>query len=74
MKELEGREYFPDCRFNNSDLSEHYKKTEKLGYFTEKGAAYVINRRDTPRQWLQYLCNDIVRPGYVEFYSEIRRR
>lgn len=61
MKELEGREYFPDCRFNNSDLSEHYKKTEKFGYFTENGAAYVINRRDTPRQWLQYLCNDKVR-------------
>lgn len=42
MKELEGREYFPDCRFNNSDLSESIIKRRKNSDILPKTARLML--------------------------------
>lgn len=55
---LDERKYFPDCRHNELCDEDYYNKDKVFGHFADDGAAYIINRRDTPRPWLQFLCND----------------
>jgi len=54
---LDERKYFPDCRHNELCDEDYYNKDKVFGHFADDGAAYIINRRDTPRPWLQFLCN-----------------
>ena len=61
MDNIISREYTPDCRACYTDPEVYFNKTEKFGKFIDDGKAYVIERRDTPREWLQYLCNDKIR-------------
>ena len=51
------------CGHNDVDIDLYYTRDEVFGHFTEDGRAYVVERRDTPRDWLQYLCNSKVRSG-----------
>ena len=43
---------------SNLSLDDYYNKDKKFGKFIENGAAYVIESGETPRPWLQFLCND----------------
>ncbi len=61
MGVLEERTYKPDCRFCDTEPEMYYNKDKKFGRFIENGSAYRIDTRQTPRQWLQYLCNDKIR-------------
>ena len=61
MKGLRDKVFFPDCSHNDSDIDDYFTRDESFGEFIENGRAYVINRRDTPRAWVQYLCNDKMR-------------
>ena len=61
MDHIISREYSPDCRADYTDPETYFNKTETFGKFIDNGKAYVIERRDTPREWLQYLCNDKIR-------------
>jgi cellobiose phosphorylase len=61
MLTLKDKVYKPDCSHNDIDIDSYYKRDEVFGHFAEDGRAYVIERRDTPRGWTQYLCNDKVR-------------
>ncbi len=61
MDSLKDRVYIPDCGHNDVDIDYYYKRDEVFGHFAEGGRAYVITRRDTPRDWVQYLSNDKVR-------------
>lgn len=60
MGALENKVYSPDVKHNNLPLEDYYNKTEQFGHFGDNGRTYTITRRDTPRPWLQYLCNDKV--------------
>lgn len=55
---LDERRYFPDCRHNELCDEDYYNKDKTFGHFSDNGKTYVITRRDTPRPWLQFLCND----------------
>lgn len=55
------RAYGPDCSFNYSDAETYYNKDKVFGKFIDNGKAYLIENRDTPREWLQFLCNDKIR-------------
>ncbi len=55
---LDEKEYYPECIESNLPLDDYYNKDKTFGKFTEDGKAYVIEKRDTPRPWLQFLCND----------------
>ena len=55
---LDTRSYFPDCRFNELGDEDYFNKDKTFGHFAEDGAAYVVTDRNTPRPWLQFLCND----------------
>ncbi len=61
MSSLKDKVYKPDCSHNDSDIDSHYTRDAVFGHFAEEGRAYVIERRDIPRGWTQYLCNDKVR-------------
>lgn len=61
MVSVKGRVYQPDCSHNDVDIDLYYARDEVFGRFIENGRGYVIERRDTPRGWTQYLCNDKVR-------------
>ena len=58
MGVLDTRSYFPDCRFNELGDEDYFNKDKTFGHFADKGSAYVITDRNTPRPWLQFLCND----------------
>lgn len=60
MRTLEGKQYYPEVIFNDQPLDDYYTKDKTFGHFIEDGAAYVIEDRNTPRPWLQFLCNDSV--------------
>lgn len=55
------KDYMPDCRVSYTDAETYYNKTKTFGKFINDGRAYLIESRDTPREWLQYLCNDKIR-------------
>ncbi len=61
MYTLKDKIYAPDCSHNDIDIDTYYKRHEVFGRFIEHGRGYVIERRDIPRDWAQYLCNDKVR-------------
>lgn len=61
MKGFKDRVFQPNCSHNDCDIDDYFTRDESFGRFTENGRAYVIERRDTPREWVQYLCNDKVR-------------
>lgn len=61
MQTLEGKQFYPDCAHDDSKLDDYYDKKRTFGHFDEEGKAYVIETRETPRQWLQFLCNDKIR-------------
>ena len=61
MDRIVSKEYAPDCRADYTDPETYFNKTETFGKFIDNGKAYVTERRDTPREWLQYLCNDKIR-------------
>ena len=61
MQTLEGKQFYPDCAHDDSKLDDYYNKDKTFGHFSEDGKAYVIETRETPRQWLQFLCNDKIR-------------
>lgn len=50
-----------DYSFYDSDFETYINKEKKFGKFIKDGQAYVIEDRNTPRQWFQYLCNDKIR-------------
>ena len=58
MGVLDTKIYYPDCSMANLDLDNYYNKDKKFGNFIEDGAGYLIEDKNTPRPWLQYLCND----------------
>ena len=71
------KEYFPDCRSSYSDAETYFNKTKKFGKFIDNGKAYCIESRDTPREWLQFLCNDKIRSvvsnngkGFIWHYED----
>lgn len=39
-------------------LSDAFKTQSEFGHFDVESGDYIITRRDTPRQWLNYLWND----------------
>ncbi len=55
---LDEREYRPECSMSDLPLDDYFNKTKTHGHFTEDGTTYVLERRDTPRPWLQFLAND----------------
>lgn len=55
---LENRSYYPDCSHNDMSLDDYYTQDKYYGHFEDDGKAYVIVDRETPRPWMQYLCND----------------
>ena len=61
MQTLEGKQFYPDCGHDDSKLDDYYNKDKTFGHFIDDGKAYVIETRETPRQWLQFLCNDKIR-------------
>ncbi len=61
MPTVKNKIYKPDCSHNDVDIDAYYTRDAVFGAFSEDGREYVITRRDTPRAWLQYLCNDKVR-------------
>lgn len=61
MQTLEGKQFYPDCGHDDSKLDDYFDKKKTFGHFIEDGRAYVIETRETPRQWLQFLCNDKIR-------------
>lgn len=58
MGVLDTKEYYPEVIMANLPLEDYYNKDRTFGKFTENGAAYVIENKNTPRPWLQFLCND----------------
>ncbi len=61
MATLKDKVYRPDCSHNDCDIDSYYTRDRVFGEFRENGRAYVITERDTPRPWVQYLCNDKIR-------------
>ena len=61
MQTLEGKIFYPDCGHDDSKLDDYFDKKRTFGHFVEEGKAYIIETRETPRQWLQFLCNDKIR-------------
>ena len=47
--------YAPDCSFNYSDAETYYNKDKVFGKFIDNGKSYLIEKRYTPREWLQFL-------------------
>ncbi len=75
MLSIKNKEFYPDCSHNDCDIDDYYLRDKTFGYFSEEGRAYVITDRNTPRYWVQYLCNDKIRSavsntgrGYI-FYD-----
>ena len=58
MAAIPGRAYRPDVAHNDTTPEAHYTRDKTFGHFTEDGRAYVITDKNTPRPWIQYLCND----------------
>ncbi|HXV28678.1 MAG TPA: hypothetical protein VD913_06915, partial [bacterium] len=44
-------------KVKNQTVSQKRKFESKYGYFTEDGREYVITRPDTPRPWVNVICN-----------------
>ncbi len=61
MISLKDKVFMPDCSGNDVDIDLYFTKGKTFGHFEENGRAYVITDRNTPRTWVQYLCNDKVR-------------
>ncbi len=55
---LDTREYFPECKMSDSPIDEYFCRDKSFGHFSPDGSEYIIEDRNTPRPWLQYLCND----------------
>ncbi len=63
MKSFKDKHFGSDCSHNDVDIDLYYSRDEVFGHFAENGRAYIVERRDTPRDWIQYLCNKKVRSG-----------
>lgn len=63
MPALTGKVYRPDVVHNDTTPEAHYTRDKSFGHFTEDGGAYVVTDRNTPRPWVQYLCNDKIYVG-----------
>ena len=63
MATLPGKEYRPDVAHNNTSPEAHYTRDKTFGHFSEDGCAYVVTDKNTPRPWVQYLCNDKIYVG-----------
>ncbi len=61
MLSIKNKEFYPDCSHNDCDIDDYYLRDKSFGHFSEDGRAYVITDRNTPRPWVQYLCNDKLR-------------
>lgn len=61
MISLKQKVYMPDCSADDVDIDLYYTKDKTFGRFDENGRAYIITDRDTPRTWVQYLCNNKIR-------------
>ncbi len=55
---LDTREYFPECKMSDSPIDEYFCRDKTFGRFSPDGSEYIIEDRNTPRPWLQYICND----------------
>ncbi len=58
MAILDTREYFPECKQSDSPIDEYFCRDKSFGRFENGGREYIIETRNTPRPWLQCLCND----------------
>lgn len=63
MAALNGKVYRPDVAHNDTTPEAHYTRDKTFGHFSEDGRAYVVTDKNTPRPWVQYLCNDKVYVG-----------
>lgn len=61
MNHEEKKHFSLDYSFCDSDFETYFNKDKTFGKFINDGSAYIIEDRNTPRQWLQYLCNDKIR-------------
>ena len=61
MNSNDKKRFSLDYSFYDSDFDTYFNKDKTFGKFIDNGKAYRIENQDTPRQWLQYLCNDKIR-------------
>lgn len=61
MNSIKNKVFFPDASRSISDLDEYYLRDKTFGHFEDNGRVYVVTERETPRPWIQYLCNNKIR-------------
>ncbi len=64
MESLTKRKFHPNCGHNDMDIDSYYTRDKVFGSFSEDGRSYTVTERDTPRPWVQNLCNDLVRCAF----------
>ena len=60
MVKFADREFFPDYYQIKTDIDDFYTRDKKFGRFINDGSAYLIEDRNTPRPWLQFLQAEVL--------------